>query len=169
MLHSLGILDTDVSIRLLEKLDVKKENQLLRQQSVEYRRRQQVLRGMKHGEDVLWQKETSSYEAGGFGMIEKEESGSSKGARKRRKKVRDQEGQSASKRPHRAAASVSTPPSETCPPPASPRRPRGGDDSDWSPSGQYFVIICGHSLFRVSCVLCGHSVFCVSCIPKTFC
>ena len=104
VLHSLGILDTDVSILLLEKLDVKKENQLLRQQSVEYKRRQQVLRGMKHGEDALWQKETSSYEAGGFGMIEEEESGSSKGARKRRKKVRDQEGQSASKRPHRAAA-----------------------------------------------------------------
>ena len=141
VLHSLGILETAVSERLLAKLDVKKENQLLRTRSVEYKRRRQVLRGKKRGEDVLWQKETSSYEAGGFGMIE-EESGSSKGARKRRKKLSHQEGQSTSKRPHRAAASVSTPPSETCPAPASPRRPRnvrrprGGDDSDWSPSGQ---------------------------------
>ena len=125
VLHSLGILDTDVSIRLLEKIDVKKKNQLLRQRSVEYKRRRQMLRGMKkRGEDALWQKEMSSYEAGGFGMIEEEESGSRKGARKRRKKARDQEGQSISKRPHRAAASVSTPPSETCPPPASQRRPR---------------------------------------------
>ena len=144
VLHSLGILDTAVSERLLEKLDVKKENQLLRTRSVEYKRRRQVLRGMKkRREDALWQKETSSYEAGGFGMIEEEEeSGSSKGARKRRKKVSHQEGQPTSKRPHRAAASVSTPPSETCPPPASPRRPRNvrcprdSDDSDWSPSGQ---------------------------------
>ena len=67
MLHSLGILHNDVSIRLLEKLDVKKEKQLLRQRSVEYKRRRQVLRGMnKRGEDALWQKEMSSYEAGGL-------------------------------------------------------------------------------------------------------
>ena len=83
VLQSLGILDTAISERFLEKLDVKKENQLLKQRSVEYKRRRQVLRGMKRREDALWQKETRSYEAGGFGMIE-EESGSSNCARKRK-------------------------------------------------------------------------------------
>ena len=148
VLQSLGVGDTAFSQRLLEKIDVRKEYNILRSRSLESKKRRQVLRGMKKRVEDVLEREGNTYEAGGFGMEEEgAESGSSKGARKRKRKktVREQESQSTRKRAHRATSSVSTAPSEDCPPPASrrrqptvrrPRRLRDGDDSDWSPSGQ---------------------------------
>ena len=57
VLESLGVTNTELSRRLLERLDERKERKMLRKRDPEVKKRRQVLRGMKNrGEDQLWEK-----------------------------------------------------------------------------------------------------------------
>ena len=94
---------TELSRRLLEQLDERKERKMLRKQDPEVKKRRQVLRGMKkRGEDQPWEKEGASYTAGSFDVPEDlpPESGASMTSRcKGKKKKSVHEGASSAKRP----------------------------------------------------------------------